>query len=493
MVLLLPPTDHLAWAGGEPGAPWQAGEGPSGMNGWDEGGPLLAQVAGLGADRLARILVDHAVHDPGLEQALRLALAAQGSDAELARSLAGEVDALSARRSRWIDGNDQDLAHGIDRIRAAATRDLLSRAPRAAADLHLRLIWLHPAITAQVRDSDGAVGSAVEDVVADFGLACAALPAADRRKLPAEVAALLLADDTGVCRRLIHACKDGLGPDGLAELDRLFRAGLDGVGLAGGAQHRRTCLDGLTEVADARDDVDAFIEVQELAKSGNRAVLPIAERLVGAGRLDEALQRLEQATGGEHRTGGLDDLRVEVLDRLGRVDDAQAVRWGVFLRTLSGTMLDAYLERVPAEVRPDVTEKAVTAAREHRDAYAALSLLSKLAPDAAAGLVRRRLPELSGDVDIVLRPASERLAVGHPLAAVLLRRQMADAALARARTQTYDRVVQDLLAAEYMAVQVGDWQGVPAQNSYREAIARQHRAKTTFWTKMNAAGLSWRR
>lgn len=147
---------------------------------------------------------------------------------------------------------------------------------------------------------------------------------------------------------------------------------------------------------------------------------------------------------------------------------------------------------MPAEARPGVTEKAVAAAREHRDAYAALSLLSGIAPDAAAKLVCRRFQELSGDVDIVLRPASERLAASHPLAAVLLRRRIADAALTRARTQTYDRVVQDLLAAEQMAVQVVDWQGVPPQDSYREEVVRQHRAKTTFWAKMDAAGLSWR-
>jgi len=83
------------------------------MNYWDEGGPPLAQVAGLGADCLAEILVGHAVHDPGLEQALRLALAAQSSNAELVHILAGEVDAMSAQRRRWSDGDDQDLAHGI--------------------------------------------------------------------------------------------------------------------------------------------------------------------------------------------------------------------------------------------------------------------------------------------------------------------------------------------------------------------------------------------
>jgi len=127
----------------------------------------------------------------------------------------------------------------------------------------------------------------------------------------------------------------GLGPEGLAELSRRFRAGLDGIGLAGGAQHRRTCIEGLGEVDDARGDVDAFIEAQRLAGAEDRAMMPIAEGLVAAGRLDEALQRLERATGGEHRNDGLDDLRIEVLDRLGWADDAQAVRWGVFLRTLS--------------------------------------------------------------------------------------------------------------------------------------------------------------
>jgi hypothetical protein len=248
------------------------------MSGWVEGSPSPEEVAALGADRLAEILVDHAFHDPRLEQALRLALAAQVSHADLARILAGEVDAMSARRNRWSDGDDQDLAHGIGRVRAAITRDLLSRAPRAAADLHTRLIRLHPAIIAQVRDSDGVVGSAIEAAVADLGVACAALPASDRRKLPAEVAALLLADDYGVCRRLIYACKDALGPEGLAELDQLFRAGLDGIGRAGGAQHRRTWLGGRAAWAVAGDDAAA----EDFAREQVQAMLGAVRLGAGA-------------------------------------------------------------------------------------------------------------------------------------------------------------------------------------------------------------------
>lgn len=68
-----------------------------------------------------------------------------------------------------------------------------------------------------------------------------------------------------------------------------------------------------------------------------------------------------------------------------------------------------------------------------------------------------------------------------------------NAALARARAQTYDRVVQILDIAEEMAVQVGDWQGFPVQDAYRKEVAQQHQAKTTFWIGMNAAELNWRR
>jgi len=56
---------------------------------------------------------------------------------------------------------------------------------------------------------------------------------------------------------------------------------------------------------------------------------PIAQRLLAAGRSQEAWQTI-QAT--EHRRSGWpdfewEDARVDVLDALGRGDEAQAARW----------------------------------------------------------------------------------------------------------------------------------------------------------------------
>lgn len=459
------------------------------MSGWDGAGPPLEDVARLGADRLAALVVDHALHDAGLAQALRLALATSGSDQELAEVLAGELDAIEANRPHYDDGSGQDLARSIDRICAAISRDLVSRAPRAAANLLRRLMRLHASITAQVRDRDGVIGSAIEDGITDFGHACAALPDNDRRKLPGEIAALVLEDSYGVCRRLIPSCREALGPDGLAELEGLFRQRLDKAGNTSSPDRYHACLQGLAENSDARGDVDSFIEVQHLAGTEERAVMEIANRLVGADRLDEALQRLEHAVGGEQRHYGLAGLRIEVLDRLGRGDEAQQVRWGMFLRTLSAATLEGYLSRLSQVARPRVT---AAAAERHRDVHAALALLADIAPDAAAKLVCRRLAEFSGDAVFSLRPVAERLAPAHPLAAILLHRLMADAILARARSASYAGAVQDLVMAEAAAARVQDWQGFPTQEEYRLAVARQHRAKVAFWTRMQDVGLRWR-
>ncbi len=100
--------------------------------------------------------------------------------------------------------------------------------------------------------------------------------------------------------------------------------------------------------------------------------------------------------------------------------------------------------------------------------------------------------EFSGDAGFSLRPAAERLAPTHPLAAVLLHRLMADAVLARARSASYAGAVQDLVMAEAAAARVRDWRGFPTQDEYRLAVARQHRAKAAFWTRMQDAGLRWR-
>ncbi len=100
----------------------------------------------------------------------------------------------------------------------------------------------------------------------------------------------------------------------------------------------------------AQGDVDSFTaQYDSQTRKVPRIAAQIARRLLAAGRTEGALQTIEAA---EHaRSGWFDfeweDARIDVLDALGRSDDAQAVRWSCFERSLSLTHLRAYLKRLP--------------------------------------------------------------------------------------------------------------------------------------------------
>jgi hypothetical protein len=249
----------------------------------------------------------------------------------------------------------------------------------------------------------------------------------------------------------------------------------------------------LGDIADARGDVDGYIAARRLAGTEAVMVKEIGERLLAAGRLEEALGWLDRPDIPEHRRGDLGPLKVEILDRLGRTGEAQAVRWAMFAASLSANILEEYLGRLPEEAAAEARREAIATACRHPNLHQSLHLLSDLDPDVAADLVNRRLGEISGETYWVLRPVAERLAEHHPVAAILLYRRLADAILRRGHSQHYNHAVRDLVAAERLVPKVADWLGHPSQEAYRQQVATAHRQKRTFWERMGRAGLSWRR
>jgi hypothetical protein len=446
-------------------------------------------VAALGARRLAQIIVDHAYHDAGLLQAVRMALAATGSNDDLGRALASEIDAVRSNHHFYSYRESPTLAREIDRIRRAIMHDLLPHAPQLAAALLERLIRLDGHVFEHADDSDGVIGDAIRDAVLGFGRAWAAVPDRNPHRLAALVFDLFVQNDYAVHQEVIRACKDALGDEGLAELECLIRTRFDS-----GDDRRLQLVHGLAEIADARGDVDGFIAAQQLGGDGSaaHAIREIVERLASVGRLAEALQWLEEADRESWHSYDFDELRIGLLDRLGRADEAQAIRWTLFLRSISATILEDYLGRLPVAMRAAAVQKAIAVAQQHRNPHAALSLLVKLDPPLAADLVLCRLGELSGDAYSTLRDAAECLAKPRPLASVLLYRKLADTVLTRAQSQHYGRAVRDLASANSLAAGVRDWLGHLPQEAYRKQIAEQHKQKSAFWKRMSASRLDWR-
>src|SRR6516225_11057900 len=91
----------------------------------------------------------------------------------------------------------------------------------------------------------------------------------------------------------------------------------------------------LTEIADALGDVDAFIEqYEEETRRVPKIAAEIARRLLSAGRAQEAWQTIEATEHRRRNSSGdwpdfeWEDARIDVLEALGRADDAQTARWG---------------------------------------------------------------------------------------------------------------------------------------------------------------------
>jgi hypothetical protein len=345
---------------------------------------MVEQVERLGARRLAEIVVNHCHRDERLHQTVRIALAASTPGDPLVKTLATEIDAIRTSRHFYGYRESNVLAQELDRIRQGITEYLLPAQPRAAAELLGRLIRLDANVYERADDSDGVIGDTIGEVVTDCGRAWAAVPERDPKFLAAEVFDLFTTDEYGARSEVITAFSEALGASGLDELERMVRERLEHAA-TGKRDYQRALTPALENIADARGDVDGYIAAQRLAGTENLAVKEIGERLLAAGRLEEALHWLDRPDVPEHRRGDIGRLKVDTLDRLGRTEDAQAVRWSMFVTSMSAGILDEYLGRLPEEVVAEARQRAIATACRHPDVHQCLHLLAKLSPDTAVG------------------------------------------------------------------------------------------------------------
>lgn len=250
----------------------------------------------------------------------------------------------------------------------------------------------------------------------------------------------------------------------------------------------------LMDIADAQGDVDTFIgQYDAPTRKVPKIAAEIAQRLLAAGRVQEAWQAIEAATPKEHQgRNGIswtwpefewEDARIEVLEALGRPEEAQAARWSVFERSLSEEHLRAFLKRLPAFEDVEAEERALDYAQSFASPLQALAfLVAWPALDRAAVLVIRRAAELDGDHYEVLTPAAATLAGKHPLAATLVLRAMIDFALTHSRSSRYRHAARHLLECESLASSVSDWGMVEPHQAYVARLKMEHGRKSSFWS-----------
>ena len=363
-------------------------------------------------------------------------LAAQIGPEALAGEIEKPLEAMRAARGRVNWRKLKGLLLELGLLRAMMAGPLAQADPAAAAGLLLRFIALERGVLARSNDTKGQIVEVFTGASADL----ARIASTMTERPPGFAAAIMTALDAvgpGAMGAVAHGLAPVLDPDELAQL----RAQIE----TRTAPFRRVNAGwraALQAVLDAQGDAVAYAATY----SPSEAVLPpvgarIAQRLIKAGRLEEAADALLRSAPDEDDAGqgatlteasiadpGLAawrDAQIDLLEARGDQNGAQAARWRAFERSLSADALRAYLRRLSGFDDVIAADRALDHAATFKPFTVALGFLAAWpALPEAASLVLRRASEIDGaDVEIV-EPAARALEGRYPLAATLLLRAM---------------------------------------------------------------------
>ena len=463
-------------------------------------------LAALGAERLAELLLDVTAGDAAAKRRLRLELASRGGG-DVVSEIRKRLVSIAKSRS-FVDWRKvKELARDLEVQREAITTHVAAARPGEAFDLLWRMLEMAPSIYERCDDSDGAIVSVIASTRDDLG-AIAAEAGQPVGALADRVFQAVCANDYGQFDDLISLTAPALGPDGLNRLKAQFEelAAAAPMSVPGGerrviglstrgpiyqdiyerGRHGRLVRSALTEIADAVGDVDGFANRYSDVERANPAIAAaIAERMLAADRASEALAALDGAADG-FRLGGYwpewQRVRIEVLDALERFSEAQDERWQAFERGLDAGYLRAHLKRLPDFDDMEAEERALGYVSRHPSFHQALAfLIDWPALDRAAGFIMARAGELNGDHYGLLTPAADALEQRHPLAATLVLRAMIDLSLDAAKYKRYGHAARHLQTCEHLARRIDEFAGHPNHAEYVADLRRRHGRKSGFW------------
>ncbi len=470
----------------------------------------------LGPERLTELLLELAASDPAIKRQLKLVVASSASPQDAAAQVRQRLATISRSR-RFLEREQRqliskDLAAQLDAI----TGSIAQGDPAAALELLWQLLELGDKVLGRCDDSSGMIGDIFREAIRQLGpIATAAKP--EPLALAEQVFEAYCHNGYGVFDDVIQQLAEPLGPVGLEALKRQFhRLGEQPVPLppreewqqvsygSGGPSyaHEReessrqwTVKLGLQAVAVASGDVDGYIaQYTPEQQSFPRLAADIAERLLAAGRAEEALGFLIRATPDRSRWPEMtwEHTHIAALQALGRSEAAQAARWNCFERCLDDTLLRAYLDQLPAFANVEAEQRAIAFALVYPSLTQSLCFLLSWpsAVTQTAELVLNRRSELDGAQYEVMGAAAEKLSKEHPMAATLALRSMVDFSLAEARSGRYGHAARHLQTCALLSKRIDAWGEIPSHQAYMAAIRSGHARKSAFWKRMQELGLA---
>jgi len=467
----------------------------------------VKNLAGLGAERLAELVLELSAGDAASKRKLRLELASRSGGADVAPEIRKRLVTIAKARS-FVDWRKiKPLALDLETQRIAITTYVAPSAPAEAFDLLWRILAMAPSIYDRCDDGNGTISNVIALARADLG-AIGEKASFAPSTLADRVFEGVLANGYGQFDGLIALLAIPLGRDGLELLKAKFeklaaqtpvrskdnKRRMVGYGSSGPLyeddiavrHHTRMVQSALTEIADALGDVDGYAALFSAKERASPAIAArIAKRMLAVGRADDAMAALVLAEPDFRKGGHWPDwqqLFIDTLDAVGRSVDAQAERWATFERTLNAEYLRAHIKRLPDFDDEEAEIRALAHVSQSGDFHQALAfLINWPAHDLAANLVIARQGELDGNCYALLTPGAEALELRHPLAATLMLRAMIDYSLIHSKTTRYSHAARHLQTCEHLAKRIEDFGDRRDHAAYVAHLRALHGRKTAFW------------
>lgn len=415
-----------------------------------------ANLASLGADRLAELLMETA--GPALKRRLRMELAAEVGPADLAFELDKRLTALEVSRTRVSWRKRPELLTELRTLHGMIVARLAGLEPALALDRLVAWFDLYPGLTRRVQDPKGELALIFDSASGDL--------TALASQLGPEIAGPILTE--ALSTRLSEwAAWVGRGAEGLSPaLARRLLVGLT----ADKPQPTGRLALVVRRLADRAGDLDAWmLSLSDADRKKPDTAAEIARRLAQDGRVGPAREALEAARGShpqarpaKGKAAGPEPqgeawyaAEIAVLEAEGETEAADAARWRLFERTLSPEALRTLLAKLADFEDVVALDRAFEIAAGHGDLMRALAFLMDWpAYREAAALILKRRAELRGSWNNL--PAwAEQLSARHPQAALLLVRARA-LALRRLGAGFSEEVADLIIEAESLAVGLTD-------------------------------------
>jgi hypothetical protein len=462
----------------------------------------------LGAERLAGIVLALADGNAEVKRRVRLELAAASGGDTIAAEIGKRLATLRSSRS-FVDWEKRrDLVKDLDTQRAMIVERVAESRPDLALELMWRFMDLAEPVLNRVDDSNGTVGDVFRQACQDLG-AIAAKAKPDPVTLADQMFAAVVDNGFGVFDGLVTLMFPVMGKAGIAHLKARLTKALQERTKQKDEKRDFDALvlrSALQAVADGEGDVDAYIALlpAEQQRMPHFAA-EIGERLLAAGRADEALAILEKAKPtrrasvkgqeelylfGVEKTADTEweQAYIDALDATGKKDAAQKARWAAFEERLSEEQLRAFLKRLPDFEDVEAEERAMKHALAFKSFPIALGFFTGWPDQArAAQLVLARHKEINGNLYYLLDPAARAIEGKQPLAATLLRRAMIEDTLDGAKSTRYKHAARHLLECQSLAAGIQDFGAFETHDAFVQRLRAQHGRKSGFWAQVSEA------